>query len=106
MFYFLALLILTTSWWLPWWSCGLFSFFAGLGCKSHKGALGVGFLGVFVPWFMVIYYLDLKAYGRIAEQLAALFSLPSSSAMMLMTSALGGIVGAVCSEAGYLWRNK
>ena len=107
MVYLLIFIVVSTSWFLPWWVFVIWAFLAGLKAKTQRQALSAGFLAVFLPWMALSYYWDAKAHGLISERLASMFSLPWDWLIIALPSGLMGVVSAGFMLAGFYlsqWR--
>lgn len=103
MIYFLAAVILLFSWFAPWWWFVPLFFFVGFRAQSLKQSVFWGFVPVFVSWFIVAYYCDLRSHGLIGASLAKMMQLPSSFLIYLLTASIGGLSGAVACLCGSLF---
>ncbi|MCS6821521.1 MAG: hypothetical protein NZ551_06600 [Microscillaceae bacterium] len=69
-----------------------------------------GFFAVALVWLAYAFLLNLQNEGLLAGKMAKLFSLPNSEYMLLVTSILGGLVGAFGALFGFsirsLWLKK
>lgn len=104
MIYLLILLIMSVSWFLPWWAPGALCFLGGLRANSYRHAFISGFLAVTVTWVVVAYYFDLKSHGLISTRTAAIFGLPSPLFSYLVMGLLGGFWGGLWCCAGQALR--
>jgi hypothetical protein len=88
---------------LPWWGTALAGFVtAMLVPQSAYRSFLSGFLGVFILWGSMAWWIDFKNHHILSTRLAQLFPLGGHGlALVLLTALLGGIVAgsAACSGA-------
>lgn len=86
----------------PWWSIAVISFFVALLVKQRFGLAFVsGFLGIFLLWGLLAFWIDVKNNGVLSQRMAELFSLGGSSILLiLVTGFVGGIVGGFAAMSG------
>ena len=87
---------------LPWWSIALVSFLVGLFLPQSigRGFLS-GFLGIFILWFILALWIDIKNESILSHKIAQLFPLGGSSiAIIIVTAFIGGLVGGFASMSG------
>ena len=87
---------------LPWWGIAVAGFIAGL-TKARTGwqALGAGFAGVGLVWLGTASYLHLKSGGVLSARMAEMMGLPGPVSLILLTAAIGGLVGGLAAATGY-----
>ena len=87
---------------LPWWGIAAAGFIAGLwGARSGWHALGAGFLGVGLIWLGTASYLHLGSGGTLSARIAEMMGLPGPMYLLLMTGAIGGLVGGLAAATGF-----
>ena len=102
-----ALLSVVGSLYLPWWSIAVAAFVSVLliPMRSVKAFLA-GFLGVFILWTFLAWWIDVKNEGVLSKKVAEIFHLGGSSFLLiLVTAVIGGLVGGLAGLTGsYLRR--
>ena len=98
----IALLSFIAGLFLPWWSIAIIAFLVALFLRtSIKSGFLAGFLGVFLLWAAVSFWIDIKNESVLSYKIAQLFSLGGSTALLiLITSLIGGLVGGFAAMAG------
>jgi len=87
---------------LPWWSIAIVAFIVGLLLPQSIG-LGFlsGFLGIFILWFILALWIDIKNESILSHKIAQLFPLGGSSITIIFVTALiGGLVGGFAAMSG------
>ena len=86
---------------LPWWSIVVAGFLISL-ILSSKGVSSFfsGFLGIGLLWFFLAWRIDLANTSILTDKVAAIFSLPNSLLLILITSIIGGLAGGFGALAG------
>ena len=87
---------------LPWWSIAIVAFIVGLLLPQSIG-LGFlsGFLGIFILWFILALWIDIKNESILSHKIAQLFPLGGSSiAIIIVTALIGGLVGGFAAMSG------
>ena len=87
---------------LPWWSIAIIAFVVTLLIPqaSSTGFLS-GFLGIFLLWGILAFWIDIKNDGILAKKIALLFSLGAQSILIILVTALvGGLVAGFAGMAG------
>jgi hypothetical protein len=103
-----ALLSFVAGLYLPWWSVAIAAFFVALIIPQFpwKGFLS-GFLGVFILWAVIAWWIDMKNQGILSSKIAVLFHLGSSHIVMIFVSALiGALIGGFAALSGSYLRTK
>ena len=90
----------------PWWSIVIASFLISL-IISTKGLSSfiAGFLGIAILWFFSATIIDIKTGSILTERIAAIFSLPNTWLLILITTLIGGLVGGFGALTGSYLRN-
>jgi len=100
-----ALLSFVAGLYLPWWSIAIAAFLAVLfiPLRSLRAFLA-GFSGVFILWFFLALWIDVKNQGILSRQVAEIFPLAGSSFLIiLVTAVIGALVGGFAAlSASYL----
>ena len=90
----------------PWWSVVVASLLMNFiistrGVSSFvSGFLGIGFL-----WCLLSTIINVQTDSILTERVAAIFSLPNSWLLILITSVIGGMAGGFGGLTGYHLRN-
>jgi hypothetical protein len=86
---------------MPWWSVVVASFLISL-ILSSKGLSSFfsGFLGVGILWFYLAWRIDSTTGSILTDKVAAIFTLPNSFLLILVTAVIGGIAGGFGALAG------
>jgi hypothetical protein len=87
---------------LPWWSIAIVSFLVALFLPQRIGASFLsGFLGIFILWVILSFWIDQKNQGILSAKIASLFSLGGSSILLiLLTGLVGGLTGGFAAMSG------
>lgn len=92
---------------LPWWSIAIAAFISILLIPLPSGkAFLSGFLGVFILWGLLAWWIDVKNEHILSKKIAEIFPLGGSSfAIILVTAFIGALVGGFAAMSGsYLRR--
>jgi hypothetical protein len=102
-----ALLAFVLGLYLPWWGIAVAAFLvsAAIPQKPTFSFLS-GFLGVFLLWEVLAWWIDNKNNGILSQKVAALLGLGNSSVLLIVvTSVVGALVAGFAALAGtYLRR--
>jgi hypothetical protein len=102
-----ALMAFVSGLYLPWWGIAIAAFLvsAAIPQKPTFSFLS-GFLGVFLLWEVLAWWIDNKNNGILSQKVAALLGLGSSSVLLIViTSVVGALVAGFAALAGtYLRR--
>ena len=103
-----ALLSFVGGLYLPWWSIAVATFLVALIIPQFPWkAFLSGFLGVFILWAIIAWWIDMKNEGILSSKIAQLFHLGSSHIVMIFVSALiGALIGGFAALSGSYLRNK
>ncbi len=87
---------------LPWWSIAIIAFAVALLIPQSIGkSFLAGFIGIFLLWLLLAFWIDSKNESILSQKISQLFSLGSSSiALILVTSLIGAIVGGFAAVSG------
>ena len=100
-----VLLSFVSGLYLPWWSIAIAAFISVLLIPLGSGkAFLAGFLGVFLLWFVLALWIDVKNQHILSKKIAEIFPLGGSSiAIVLVTAFIGALVGGLAAlSASYL----
>ncbi|MEO6963759.1 MAG: hypothetical protein ABIY90_17455 [Puia sp.] len=102
-----ALVAFVCGLYLPWWGIALaaFAVSATIPQKPAYSFLS-GFLGVFLLWEVLAWWIDNKNGGILSQKIASIFGLGGSSLLLIIiTSLIGALVAGCAALAGsYLRR--
>lgn len=92
----------------PWWSIAIVSFAVSFVFPSRYGiAFLKGFIALFLLWFGICFWLSFRNSHILAAKISLLIlNVSSPFLLVLLTAAIGGIVGGVASMSGALLRGK
>lgn len=85
----------------PWWTAVIASFLISfiISSKGLSSFIG-GFLGIAMLWFIMAAYTDIATGSILTDRVAAIFSLPNSWLLILVTSLIGGLAGGFGALTG------
>ncbi len=104
-----ALLSFVGGLYLPWWGIAIAAFISILLIPLATGrAFLAGFLGVFILWALLAWWIDVKNEHILSKKIAEIFHLGGSSfAIILVTALIGALVGGLAAmTASYLRSRK
>ena len=103
-----ALLSFVAGLYLPWWSIAIASFLVALIIPQFPWKAFVsGFLGVFILWAVLAWWIDMKNQGILSSKISQLFHLGSSHfAMILVSAFIGALIGGFAALCGSYLRTK
>jgi hypothetical protein len=103
-----ALLSFVAGLYLPWWSITIAAFITVLLIPLRSGkAFLSGFLGVFILWFLLALWIDVKNEHILSKKIAEIFPLGGSSvAIILVTAFIGGLVGGLGALSASFLRKR
>jgi hypothetical protein len=93
---------------LPWWSIAIVAFLSAL-LMQPKIWVGfiAGFLGIFLLWAALSFWIDVNNESILSHKIAQLFPLGGSSVLLILVTAfVGGLVGGFAAMAGSSIRFK
>ncbi|MEO6070297.1 MAG: hypothetical protein ABIN57_10395 [Chitinophagaceae bacterium] len=103
-----AALCFVAGLYLPWWSIAIIAFLVSLLLIQNIGTGFLsGFLGVFLLWSVLAFYIDVKNESLLSHKIAQVLPLGGSSVLLvLVTAFVGGLVGGFAAMAGSSLRPK
>jgi hypothetical protein len=103
-----ALLAFVGGLYFSWWIIAVAAFISVLLIPMRRGkAFLAGFLGIFILWAMLAWWIDVKNNDVLATKVAQIFPLGGSSFLLILVTALvGGLVGGLASLCGSYLRNR
>ena len=102
-----ALMAFVTGLYLPWWGIAIAAFLVSAAIPQKPGfSFFSGFLGVFLLWEILAWWIDNKNNGILSQKIATLIPLGGSSVLLIViTSIIGALVAGFAALAGtYLRR--
>jgi hypothetical protein len=105
LFLLIAFLSFLLQLFLPWWIIAVVAFGAAL-WKATNGsyAFWSGFLAIMAVWLLMASFTHIRTDGLLTSRVAALFGLPASFLLILITAIVGGVVGGMAALSGYFVR--
>jgi hypothetical protein len=105
LFLLIALLSFVLQLFMPWWIIAIVAFGAAL-WKATNGstAFWSGFLAIMAVWLLMATFTHIRTEGILTSRIAALFSLPASFLLIIVTALIGGLVGGIAALSGYYVR--
>lgn len=100
-----ALIAFIGSLYFPWWSIAIASLLVAALVHQKAGkAFIAGFLGVFILWGGLAWWINMKNEGILAAKIASVLPLGGSTIILiLVTGFIGGLVaGFAAMSASYL----
>ena len=87
---------------MEWWSIAVVAFLVGLLLpQAIFRSFLAGFVGIFILWAVLAFWVDNANGGALSGEIAELFKLGNSSVLLiLITAFIGGIVGGFAAMAG------
>src|ERR1700688_378678 len=102
-----ALLAFVSGIYMPWWGIAIAAFLVSAAIPQKPAfSFLSGFLGVFLLWEVLAWWIDNKNNGILSQKIASVLPLGGSSVLLIViTSIIGGLVAGFASLAGsYLRR--
>lgn len=97
----IALLTYFLSAFMPWWVCAVFAFLVCFGLPSSMlNAFIVGFLGVGLVWISQAWTLDVANNSNFSTLIAQIMKLDNPFLLILITGAIGALVGGFGAMSG------
>jgi hypothetical protein len=97
-----ALLAFISGLFLPWWGIAITSLLVAaiIHQKGGKAFLS-GFLGVFLLWAGLAWWIDMQNNGVLSKKIAAVLPLGGNSiVLILVTGLIGGLVAGLAAMSG------
>lgn len=89
----------------PWWVIIVIPFVISVAIKSDGfAAFFSGFLGVGALWLWKSWTIDQETNAILTSKIAALFSIPETIYLILITAFLGGLAAGFGSLSGYTFK--
>ncbi len=102
----IALLSLVAQLVLPWWSVALVAFVVCYWRSASAGtAFWQGFLGIAIVWLVYALVVHSQSGGIMTSRMSQLlFKTSAPVGLILLTTAVGGLVGGLAALSGYFCR--
>jgi len=94
---------------LPWWSIAIAALIVAVLVHQKAGkAFIAGFLGIFLLWGALAWWINMKNEGILATKIASVLPLGGSATLLiLVTACIGGLVAGLAAMSGsYLRATK
>lgn len=103
-----ALLSFVGGLYLPWWIISVTAFITILLIPMPGGrAFLAGFLGVFLLWAILAWWIDMKNEHILSAKVAQIFPLGGSSfALIIVTAFIGALVGGMAALTAAFLRSR
>jgi len=97
-----ALLSFVSGLYLPWWGIAIAAFLVSAAIPQKPGySFLSGFLGVFLLWEVLAWWIDNKNNGILSQKIAVLIPLGGSTVLLIViTSLVGALVAGSAALAG------
>ncbi len=97
-----ALLAFISGLFLPWWGIAITSLLVAVLVHQKAGkAFLAGFVGVFILWAGLAWWIDMKNNGILSKKIAGILPLGGSSiVLILVTGLVGGLVAGFAAMSG------
>ena len=90
---------------LPWWIVAIVAFGLAFGLARRPGqAFLAGFAGIGLGWLFMSLFFHIRNEGLLTAKVAALFTLPNSLLLILVTVLIGALIGGLFALAGFFCR--
>jgi len=102
-----SVLAFVSGLYMPWWGIAIAAFLVSAAIPQKPAfSFLSGFLGVFLLWEVLAWWIDNKNNGILSQKVASIFSLGGSSVLLIViTSIIGALVAGCGALAGsYLRR--
>ena len=103
-----ALLAFISGLFLPWWGIAITSLLVGVLVHQKAGkAFLSGFLGLFILWAGLAWWIDMKNNGVLSKKIASVLPLGGNAILLiLVTGLIGGLVAAMAAMSGSYLRSS
>jgi hypothetical protein len=101
-----ALLSFVSGLYMPWWGIAIAAFLVSAAIPQKPAfSFLSGFLGVFLLWEVLAWWIDNKNNGILSQKMASILGLGSSSLLLIIiTSLIGALVAGFAALAGSYFR--
>ena len=102
-----ALLAFISGLWLPWWSIALAAFITALIVFQSPGkAFLGGFIGLFLLWGALAWWIDTQNQGILSRKIAMILPLSGNSFLLIIVTAFAGaLVAGLAAISGSFLRS-
>lgn len=103
-----ALFAFISGLFLPWWGIAVTSLLVALLVHQKAGkAFLAGFLGVFLLWAGIAWWIDMKNNGVLSKKIASVLPLGGNAILLIIvTGFIGGLVAAMAAMSGSFLRSS
>ncbi len=103
-----ALLAFISGLFLPWWGMAITSLLVAVLVHQKAGkAFFAGFLGVFLLWAGLAWWIDMKNNGILSKKIASILPLGGNVILLiLVTGFVGGLVAGMAAMSGSFLRSS
>jgi len=103
-----ALLAFAAGLFLPWWNIAIVALLVAILINQRSGiAFLSGFLGVFLLWVVLSWWINVKNEGILATKIASVLPLGGSAfILILVTGIIGGLVAGFAAMSGSYLRTS
>ncbi|HVT86198.1 MAG TPA: hypothetical protein VHD35_13425 [Chitinophagaceae bacterium] len=103
-----ALIAFVGGIYMQWWSLALAAFIIAILIPQKAGkAFLSGFLGVFLLWAVLAWWINMKNEGILAKKIAAVLPLGGNAFLLILVTAfIGGLVGGFAALCGSYLRSS
>ena len=101
-----ALVAFVMGLYMPWWGIAIAAFLVSAAIPQKPAfSFLSGFLGVFLLWEVLAWWIDNKNNGILSQKIASILPLGGSSVLLIViTSIIGGLVAGFAALAGTYMR--
>jgi hypothetical protein len=101
-----GLVAFLTGLYMPWWGIAIAAFVVSAAIPQKPAfSFLSGFLGVFLLWEILAWWIDNKNNGILSQKIANILPLGGSSVLLIViTSIIGGLVAGFAALAGTYMR--
>jgi len=101
-----GLIAFLTGLYMPWWGIALAAFVVSAAIPQKPAfSFLSGFLGVFLLWEILAWWIDNKNNGILSQKIASILPMGGSSVLLIViTSIIGGLVAGFAALAGTYMR--
>ena len=103
-----GLLAFISGLFLPWWGIAITSLLVAIIVHQKAGrAFLSGLLGVFILWFGLAWWIDMKNNGVLSKKIAMVLPLGGNTLyLLLLTGIIGGLVAGFAAMSGSFLRSS
>ena len=103
-----AIVSLAIGFYMAWWSIAIAAFLVAAFIRQNPGRAWLsGFLGIFLLWAVLAWWIDIKNQGILSQKIALIFPLGGSVLLLILVTAfIGALVGGFAALTGSYIRRK